>query len=94
MSPEDSAEGWYKDPYGEHETRWFSDGTPTALVRDGSVESRDEPPERPFVGPLERPEPSHAATASDMRRADDASQPDYGQAGMSAITKYMPPGPT
>ena len=28
MSPEASAEGWYKDPYGEHEARWFSNGTP------------------------------------------------------------------
>jgi hypothetical protein len=94
VNQDGSAEGWYVDPYGEHDARWFSEGTPTSLVRDDSIESRDEPPERPFVGPLERPEPSHTATASDMRRADDSSQPDYGQTGMSAITKYMPPGPT
>lgn len=82
MSPEDSAEGWYKDPYGEHEARWFSDGTPTSLVRDGSVESRDEPPKRSLEGPLQRIEPSQTLTAGDLRRADDAEskydQPDYG----------------
>ena len=26
-------EGWYSDPYRVHEQRWFSDGTPTILVR-------------------------------------------------------------
>ena len=40
------AQGWYVDPYRQHEARWFSDGTPTALVRDGGVESRDDPPDR------------------------------------------------
>jgi hypothetical protein len=28
------AEGWYRDPYGIHQDRWFSAGTPTSLVRD------------------------------------------------------------
>ena len=31
-------EGWYTDPYGRHEARWMSAGTPTRLVRDGEVE--------------------------------------------------------
>jgi hypothetical protein len=26
-------EGWYVDPYGLHDDRWISDGTPTVLVR-------------------------------------------------------------
>jgi hypothetical protein len=47
-------EGWYVDPYGLHDRRWFSDGTPTKLVRDGDLESSDPPPDRPFEG---RPEP-------------------------------------
>ena len=38
------AEGWYTDPYGRHEARWMSDGTPTELVRDRGVESYDAPP--------------------------------------------------
>ena len=37
-------EGWFTDPYGIHEARWLSDGRPTKLVRDGGVESHDEPP--------------------------------------------------
>ena len=36
-----SAEGWYKDPTGHHSERWFSDGTPTALVRDGHTTAQD-----------------------------------------------------
>ena len=48
------AQGWCYDPYGEHEARWFSDGRPTVLVRDGSQESRDPPP---AVRPLLRPDP-------------------------------------
>ena len=35
-----------------HQERWFSDGAPTALVRDGLVESRDDPPEPAWSGPL------------------------------------------
>jgi hypothetical protein len=38
-------EGWFTDPYGRHEARWISAGSPTKLVRDGDVESYDEPPD-------------------------------------------------
>jgi hypothetical protein len=37
-------QGWYPDPYGRHDDRWFSDGKPTRLVRDQGSESYDEPP--------------------------------------------------
>lgn len=37
-------EGWFTDPFGRHEARWLSGGKPTDLVRDGDVESYDEPP--------------------------------------------------
>jgi len=40
-------EGWYTAPYGRHEARWMSAGTPTRLVRDGEVESYDDPPDEP-----------------------------------------------
>jgi hypothetical protein len=46
-------EGWYVDPYGIHEARWVSAGSPTALVRDGDVESQDPPPDTTYVGPLQ-----------------------------------------
>jgi len=34
-------EGWYEDPASRHQYRWFSDGLPTDLVRDGPATSRD-----------------------------------------------------
>ncbi len=39
------ADGWYADPYGRHEARWMSGGTPTELVRDRGVQSYDPPPD-------------------------------------------------
>ncbi len=46
-------QGWFSDPYRQHKARWFSDGTPTALVRDDGVESKDPPPSTPYTGELE-----------------------------------------
>jgi hypothetical protein len=37
-------QGWDDDPFRLHEARYFSAGRPTKLVRDGNVESYDEPP--------------------------------------------------
>jgi hypothetical protein len=34
-------QGWYTDPTGRHEARYFSDGRPTELVRDRAAESSD-----------------------------------------------------
>jgi hypothetical protein len=48
------AEGWYVDPFGTHGERWFSDGTPTSLVRDDDVESNDPPPSDEVSQPLVR----------------------------------------
>ena len=39
-----NAQNWCPDPFGLHEARWFSNGIPTALVRDAGVESQDLPP--------------------------------------------------
>jgi len=58
-----TAQNWCVDPYGLHEARWFSQGNPTALVRDGGVESQDPPPESAFGDrfPSDLPSaPSHA----------------------------------
>jgi hypothetical protein len=66
-----AAEGWYRDPYGIHQDRWFSAGTPTALVRDRGVEGRDDPPAYPPPGPpAEIPEVDQYP-ADDLRRADE-----------------------
>jgi hypothetical protein len=34
-------QGWYQDPAGRHEFRWFSQGVPTDLVKDARETSRD-----------------------------------------------------
>jgi hypothetical protein len=65
------AQGWYRDPYRVHEDRYFSDGQPTKLVRDGRTESYDPPPSYPPEGELVEVTPSPPADGSDMRRADD-----------------------
>lgn len=35
-------EGWQPDSLGQHEVRWFSDGQPTTLVRDGKEVTFDD----------------------------------------------------
>jgi hypothetical protein len=64
-------EGWYTDPWGHHEARWISGGVPTKLVRDGKLESYDDPPDSPpnqTWAPIDPPPGS--VTAADTLRAD------------------------
>jgi hypothetical protein len=56
-------QGWYADPFGRHEFRYFSAGAPTRLVRDGAVESYDELPARLWLLP-------EVATTSSASRAE------------------------
>jgi hypothetical protein len=70
------AEGWFVDPYGRHAARWISDGTPTALVRDGKTESHDPPPDAPYAGPLEPVAERPPTDGEDLRRADSAEAAD------------------
>jgi hypothetical protein len=68
--------GWYRDPYGVHEDRYFSQGFPTKLVRDRGVESYDPPPGRLLPSSL-IPVPSagrDARNGIDLRRADEAAR--------------------
>jgi len=67
-------EGWYTDPYGLHDRRWFSDGSPTKLVIDGGVTSNDPPPDRPFVRPPE-PAPEAEGTTVDDSHEEDHEDP-------------------
>ena len=67
------AQGWYRDPYRVHEDRYFSDGRPTKLVRDGEAEDYDPPPPgRPDVELVEA-SAKQANDGGDLRRADDPS---------------------
>jgi hypothetical protein len=60
----------------QHQDRYFSQGRPTKLVRDGEVECFDEPPAGPVpAGELVSAEQPclGAADGSDLRRADRPS---------------------
>jgi hypothetical protein len=48
--PEKPPQGWFVDPFGIHQHRWFSEGRPTALVRDDRTEGQDPPPAGPVSG--------------------------------------------
>lgn len=67
-----AAEGWYRDPYGIHQDRWFSAGTPTSLVRDQGTEGHDDPPGYPAAGPPAEIPDSDPFPEDDLRRADEA----------------------
>jgi hypothetical protein len=67
------AEGWYRDPYLVHEDRWFSDGQPTELVRDGGTEGRDPAPPGPPKTELVEVRHVPSSDGSDLRRADNRS---------------------
>jgi hypothetical protein len=74
LEPHEEIEGWFTDPFGRHEARWLSFGTPTKLVRDGDVESYDEPPEEEPTSVPERIEHEAAANdGADLIRAGDGS---------------------
>jgi len=81
MTNASSAQGWYRDPYGLHQDRYFSAGRPTKLVRDGELESFDEPPAQPLPeGELVSAEPPSPADGSDLLRADRLTgRYDHGQ---------------
>jgi hypothetical protein len=69
---DERAEGWYTDPFGRHEARWMSDGSPTKLVRDGDEESYEDPPdEEPSVTPTRIAE-GKVSDGSDLLRSDDS----------------------
>jgi hypothetical protein len=67
------AQGWYRDPYCVYEDRYFSDGQPTKLVRDGSVECYDPPPSGQPNTELVEVRQSEHGDSNDLRRADDRS---------------------
>jgi hypothetical protein len=76
MRPEDE-EGWFTDPFGRHEARWMSNGTPSKLVRDQGVESYDEPPdEAPTRTPERIAEKVDAPGGADLLRVDEPGELD------------------
>jgi len=67
------AQGWYRDPYRLHEDRYFSDGQPTKLVRDGGAEDYDPPPPGRPDEELVEASQTQPNDGYDLRRADDPS---------------------
>ena len=85
-------EGWYSDPFLLHEDRWFSAGTPTALVRDEGVASQDPPPNSPYAQDPVEVEPPPSIAADDLRRGGEAeSKPDD---SVDAVWSYVVSRPT
>jgi hypothetical protein len=85
------AQGWYRDPYGEHQDRYFSAGWPTRLVRDGDTESYDPPPPRPLADVNFTPvpaEPEAGTAGADLLRAGQP-QPDSGRRGQGVIDQLL-----
>lgn len=72
------AEGWYRDPFQVHSDRWFSDGQPTSLVRDGGIESHDPAPGPDWDGPLVEASGPEPGGGGDLKRADAAEAVDTG----------------
>jgi hypothetical protein len=69
------AQGWYRDPYGIHQDRYFSAGVPTKLVRNDGRESYDPPPDKPVPDvDLIPVEPAPATDGSDLLRADQPEE--------------------
>jgi hypothetical protein len=69
----DLDEGWFTDPWGHHEARWFSLGKAADLVRDGGVEGHDPVPNTPPTltpAPIPHEAPGRVG-AEDLKRADD-----------------------
>jgi len=66
--------GWYRDPSGRHQDRYFSEGEPTQLVRDASGESFDRiATDSVRADSLVPVAPGEVGLrgGADMRRADD-----------------------
>lgn len=74
---DEHGEGWHTDPYGRHEARWISAGSPTKLVREGAVETYDEPPDE---------EPTREAT----KIVDEPISGAHGQRADEAETEALP----
>lgn len=71
---QDQVEGWYLDPFRLHEQRWFSDGRPTRLVRDGGVEGNDPPPSMQVPHPPEEIPEDESGGPDDLKRAGDVEE--------------------
>jgi len=97
----DAYEGWAPDPFAAHEARYFVDGRPTRLVRDGTVESFDEPPHAPpveassalFVEPSASPVEPATADRFDQTLHEHGHGPDETVQADHAVAPDQPVAP-
>jgi hypothetical protein len=75
-------QGWFEDPFRLHDARYFSAGRPTKLVRDGDIESYDEPPDGDIPAPV-------SETALDQVASEVA--PETESAGTELGDDWRPP---
>jgi hypothetical protein len=78
-------QGWSADPFQLHEQRYFSGGRPTKLVRDGKVESYEDPPSDEVPDDEDEAEGSGPSPA-----ASGATQIVRAQAARSTLAPVLP----
>ena len=84
----DAYEGWAPDPFEAHELRFFVDGLPTKLVKDGSAEAFDDlPPRSSWPSNLLPPELSPAPVV------EQSTAPPPGQSTAPVVDQSTPPPP-
>jgi hypothetical protein len=91
----DDFEGWVPDPFEAHEVRYFVDGVPTKLIRDGSVEGFDDLPPRSewpsHLQPARPTPPAQPVQASEL--AQPVQAPGSVQPTVEVTTQPPPPPP-
>jgi hypothetical protein len=99
----DAYEGWAPDPFEAHELRFFVDGLPTKLVKDGSAEAFDDlPPKSAWPSSLLPPElatPTPTPTAAGptepapVQSPEQSTAPAPEQSTAPAAEQSTPPAP-
>jgi hypothetical protein len=87
-------QGWAADPFQLHEARYFSAGRPTKLVRDGTIETYDDPPSpppNPHPTPAPRPPAAPQPTPAPRRTLPPQREPASQRA--DAAPQYAGPPP-
>ncbi len=84
--------GWQSDPFGVHEQRYFSQGQPTKLVRDGDAESYDPPPTH-TAPEAQAPEVAHAPGSGPALESMSVTGGEGKQANATTETPALLPVP-
>ena len=86
-------QGWSADPFGQHEQRYFSAGRATKLVRDGKVESYEDPPADDYDAPDDEAEAEEAEEAAPGPGVVPARRPAGGAPPRAGVSGQYGRGP-